>query len=217
MASLLDQKEDTNDNNELITFTKEELLNSRSLPKNYGYSTHKLPSSMYSLFNTPILSQLESDPSFTYLPLLTRYQISTKSYCDLCYGLLENYHLGGAQLHLQTAHNYACPNNNCEREFVLQSHLKIHLKICKQSQKLPISSMQGMNDKQYEQHINYTINSPINNYYKIVNNCDINPTNEWIEKQWKWREKRTKKKRKNNNKQINNNNEMNNQNKNKKK
>ncbi len=144
---------------------------------------------MYNAFFTPILSSLSTDNTFQYLPLLTYYQISTKSFCKLCYGLLNNigkYHLRGNQLHLETLHNYPCPNTKCHAAFVLNSHLNIHLKICDQTVKLK----NLMKKNQYEKYINFKINSPVDDYYQIVSPNDVNPTIKWVQNQRKLRQKR---------------------------
>eukprot|EP00483_Globobulimina_turgida_P005912 UN05922 len=153
---------------------------------------------MFASFEKPILSELEADPSFTYLPILSRYQIQTQPYCSSCYGLLGHYHKGGDQLHLQTAHNYACPNQECALEFVLQSHLAIHVKICEESLKLKADAMR-MNSIEYEECINFKIQTPMNNYFQIVEDNHVNAPNEWLNKQIEWRQQRKKHKRKNNN------------------
>eukprot|EP00483_Globobulimina_turgida_P003092 UN03097 len=173
------------------SITKSELLNSRGLPINYGDS-HRLPTSMFALFEKPILSELEHDPSFIYLPILSRFQIQTQPYCQTCYGLLGDYHKGGNQLHLQTPHNYPCPNKDCAREFVLQSHLAIHLKVCAESIKLK-ADIKGMSDIEYEECINLKIQSPINNYFQTVRDNDVNPSNEWLNQQIQWRQQKRKK------------------------
>eukprot|EP01084_Bolivina_argentea_P021943 40773_1 len=118
-------------------WTKKEILSLPSIPKNYGYATYRLPPSKIKLFNTPILSELAPDPSFMYTPVLTQNQLKKNSYCDRCLGLLENQPQNGAELHLETPHNYPCPNKNCERVFVLQSHCRIHLRKCLKRRKTP--------------------------------------------------------------------------------
>ena len=83
---------------------------------------YQIPQSKLYCIKTPIQSKLcIGDKKFKYLPLLSRYQISSKSYCSTCFGLLNikknnkdqytiNEDTNNYLLHLQAPHNYPCPN-----------------------------------------------------------------------------------------------------------
>ena len=78
----------------------------------------------------------------------------------------------------------------CQRVFVLESHLSIHLKICKQSMKLT-KDVKKLNMEEFLKEINYIIKLPKinnndNNYYndKVK---DTEPTKEWIQQQIEWK------------------------------
>ena len=96
--------------------------NRRCLDTHYYTSMYHLPPSKKSLVTAPIQSKLcVGDKKFKYLPILSRYQITTKSYCNICFGLLNinknnkdqytiNQDTNNYALHLESPHNYPCPN-----------------------------------------------------------------------------------------------------------
>eukprot|EP01084_Bolivina_argentea_P091357 164459_1 len=152
---------------------------------NHEAMNYKFTHSMMKSFETGILNHLEPDASFTYLPVISRYQISTQPYCDVCCGLLLNQEKD--LLHLQTPHNYPCPNEECHHAFVQQSHLDIHLKMCGELRKLSKNAKGIKTDEKFEEIMRFALNPPMNNYFEMVN--DVFATKEWITEQFKRRQK----------------------------
>eukprot|EP00484_Ammonia_sp_Unknown_P017368 CAMPEP_0197033330 /NCGR_PEP_ID=MMETSP1384-20130603/11770_1 /TAXON_ID=29189 /ORGANISM="Ammonia sp." /LENGTH=205 /DNA_ID=CAMNT_0042463125 /DNA_START=73 /DNA_END=690 /DNA_ORIENTATION=- len=170
--------------------TKRELLSSRSLPFNYSYS-HTLPASKRKCVQSSILNNLSEDTSFKYLPLLSRYQISTKPYCDTCFGVLDALNQSNYFLHLQTPHSYPCSNKGCDRQFVSPEHLRIHEKICKECEHL-ISDVRKMDAAQFEALLKYVMASPMPDYFDFVDKEQVLPNQEWIDAQIEWRKQHKK-------------------------
>eukprot|EP00486_Rosalina_sp_Unknown_P013574 CAMPEP_0201587512 /NCGR_PEP_ID=MMETSP0190_2-20130828/144503_1 /ASSEMBLY_ACC=CAM_ASM_000263 /TAXON_ID=37353 /ORGANISM="Rosalina sp." /LENGTH=258 /DNA_ID=CAMNT_0048037705 /DNA_START=81 /DNA_END=857 /DNA_ORIENTATION=- len=171
-------------------------------------SMYHLPQSKQHLVMKPIQSKLcIGDKKFKYLPILSRYQISSKSYCSTCFGLLNinktnkdqymiNENTNNYALHLQAPHNYPCPNKECNRRFVLQKHLDVHLKICHEQQSL-IKETKGMDTSQFIECIKFVIDykyllKDIDHEYGNFDDFDIIPNKQWIEKQIGWRDIRKK-------------------------
>eukprot|EP01083_Nonionella_stella_P238167 834835_1 len=83
----------------------------------YNYNSPTLKKAM-----KPILQDIAPSP-FKYYPILSSHHLKLEPYCDTCWGMKSN-DQPGYDLHLLSAHNYACPNKQCILQFVEQKHLQ---------------------------------------------------------------------------------------------
>ena len=173
-----------------------------------------LTANMKSFANKPISYKSAENK---YLPVLSRYQISTYPHCELCFTLFKyDNHVS----HIQIPHNYPCHNKGiysftvyalilalvninmfntgCNRRFINKRDRNIHLKICKQHQKIQENTTK-MNLEQFKECISFVIDENVFNYNDInmINQpFDIFPNKQWISQQIEWKQKKHRKRRK---------------------